>query len=265
VLLEIGRRVGLSEGMNVRANILYGLKPPHALNPEREYSWREMADGIYKSWFGPEQGLEWFEQNGFLAWPRRLEETYWKPFSRARVPLYHEWAPRFGKQIRQIAEERGIGDIDTSGFLPLPDWRPCRAFQARSGYDLQAIHYQAPWHILSQACENPWLEEVCRSEPYSYFVCLNSHTASDKGIGDGDPIWLESTEGRRLRGRARLTEAIHPQVVAIAGNGGHWAQGMPLAKGTGVFFNSLLTFDLKHVDVVSLTVDCDARVKVYRA
>jgi len=265
VLLEIGRRVGFSEGMNVRANLLYGLKPPHALSPEGEYSWQQIADSAYKSWFGPEHGLEWFKDNGVLTWPKRLEEVYWKPFSRARVPLYHEWASRFGEQIRQIAEERGMGDIDTSGFLPLPDWRPCQAFQPQPGYDLQAIHYQAPWHTFSQAYENPWLEEVCRSEPYSYFICMNSRTASDKGISDGDPIWVESTAGRRLKGRARLTEAIHPQVVAIAGNGGHWARGMPQAKDRGVLFNSLLTFDLKHIDLLSLAIDCDARVKVYKA
>ena len=158
-----------------------------------------------------------------------------------------------------------MGEIDTSGLLPLPDWYPCQACQPQAGYDLQAIHYQAPWHIFSQAHETPWLEEVGRSEPYSFFICMNSRTASDKGISDGDPIWVESTAGRRLKGRARLSEAIHPQVVAIAGNGGHWARGMPLAKDRGVFFNSLLTVDLKHIDMVSLTTDGDARVKVYRA
>jgi anaerobic selenocysteine-containing dehydrogenase len=257
--------VGFSDGMNVRANLLYGLEPPHALDPEGEYSWQEIADSVYKSWFGPEHGLEWFKENGVLTWPKRLEEAYWKPFSRARVPLYHEWAPRFGKQIRQIAAERGMGEIDTSGFLPLPDWRPCQAFQPQPGYDLQAICYRAPWHTFCQAYENPWLEEVCRSEPYSYFICMNSRTASDKGISDGDPIWLESTGGRRLEGRARLTEAIHPQVVAIAGSGGHWARGMPLAKDRGVFFDSLLAFDLKHIDLASLAVDGDVRVKVDKA
>jgi anaerobic selenocysteine-containing dehydrogenase len=265
VLLEIGERVGFSDRMNASANLLYSLKPPHALNPEGEYSWQQIADSIYKSWFGPEHGLEWFKENGVLTWPRRLEEAYWKPFSPVRVPLYHEWVPRFGEQIRQIAQERGVGDIDASGFLPLPDWRPCHAFQPQPGYDLQAICYQAPWHTFPQASENPWLEELCRSEPYSYFICMNSRTASDKGIGDGDPIWLESTAGARLKGRARLTEAIHPHVVAIAGNGGHWAGGMPLARDRGILFNSLLPFDLKHIDLVSLTIDCDARVKAYRA
>jgi anaerobic selenocysteine-containing dehydrogenase len=257
--------VGFSAEMNARANLLYSLKLPHALNREEKYSWEEIADTIYKSWLGPEHGLGWFKENGVLTWPKRLEEAYWKPFSRARVPLYQEWVPRFGEQISQIAADRGMGDIDTSGFLPLPDWRPCQAFQPQPGYDLQAISYQAPWDTFSQAYENPWLEEVCRSEPYSYCICLNWRTASDRGISEGDLIWVESTGGRRLKGRARLTEAIHPQVVAIAGNGGHWAGGTPLAKGRGVFFNSLLTFDLKHIDLVSLTVDSDARVKVYRA
>jgi len=265
VLLEIGERVGFSDRMNAGANLLYGLKPPHALNPEGEYSWQQIADSVYRSWCGPEHGLEWFKENGVLTWPKRLEEAYWKPFSRTRVPLYHEWVPCFAEQIRQIAEERRMGDIDTSGFLPLPDWRPCRAFQPQPGYDLQAIRPQAPWHTFPQAYENPWLEEVCRSEPYSYFICMNSRTASDKGISDGDPIWVESTAGPRLKGRARLTEAIHPQVVAIAGNGGHWAGGTPLAKERGVFFNLLLAFDLEHIDLVSLTIDGDARVKVYRA
>ncbi|UCH87306.1 MAG: molybdopterin-dependent oxidoreductase [Dehalococcoidia bacterium] len=265
VLLEIGQRVGFSDKMNASANLLYGLKPPHALNPEGEYSWEQMTDSVCKGWFGPEHGLEWFKENGVLTWPKRLDEAYWKPFSRARMPLYHEWAPRFGEQIRQVAEESGIGDIDVSDFLPLPDWRPCRAFQPQPAYDLQAIHYQAPWHIFPHAHQNPWLEEVCRSEPYSYFICMNSRTASDKGISDGDPIWVESVEGRRLKGRARLLEAIHPQVVAVVGNGGHWAGGLPLAKDRGVLFNSLLTFDLKHIDLVSLAIDGDARVKVYRA
>jgi hypothetical protein len=67
-----------------------------------------------------------------------------------------------------------------------------------------------------------------------------------------------------VRGRARLSEGVHPEVVAIANNGGHWARGMPVARGQGVFFNALLTFDLEHMDLVSLTIDCDARVRVYK-
>ena len=264
VLLEIGERMSFADAMNVMTNLLYGLRPPHALNPEQRYSWEEMIDRIYQGWFGPEHGLAWFRENGVLAWPKRLEEAYWKPSAQARVPLYYEWLPRFGEEVRRIAAEVGLGEIDTANFRPLPDWRPCQALRPQPGFDLQAIYYRVPWHTSSQTYQNPWLDEVSQSEPHSYFICLNPSTAAAKGIADGDPIWVESAAGRRVRGRACLSQGVHLEVVAIANNGGHWARGMPVARGQGVFFNALLTFDLEHMDLVSLTIDCDACVRVYK-
>jgi len=237
VLLEVGERLGIADAMNARTNVLHGLRPPHALSPGERYSWEEMVDCIYQGWFGPEHGLAWFRQNGVLTWPKRLEEAYWKPFGQARVLLNYEW---------------------------LPDWQPCRAQQAQIGFDLQAISYAVPWRTASEACENPWLDEVCQSEPYSYFLCLNPRTAAAKGIADGDAVWVESTSGRRVPGRARLSEGVHPEVVAIAGNGGHWARGMPVARGRGVFFNALLGADSEQTGPASLTIDGDARVRVYK-
>jgi len=234
VLLEIGERLGTADAMNVQFNLLYGLRPPQALDPDERYSWEEMADRIYQGWFGPERGLAWFRRNGVLTWPKRLEEAYWRPFGQVRVPLSYEW---------------------------LSDWQPCRAQQAQIGFDLQAISYSVPWQSASQTCENPWLDEVSQSEPYSYFICLNACTAAAKGIADGDAVWVESTSGRRVRGRARLSDGVHPEVVAIAGNGGHWARGMPVARGQGVFFNALLSLD---PEPIPLSIDGDARVRVYK-
>jgi len=225
VLLEVGERLGIADAMKAGLNGMYGLRPPHALSPGERYSWVEMVDRIYQGWFGSEHGLAWFRQNGVITWPKRLEEAYWKPFGKARVPLNYEW---------------------------LSDWQPCRAQQAQIGFDLQAVSYAVPWQSASQTCENPWLDEVSQSEPYSYFICLNPRTAVARGVADGDVIWVESTAGRRVRGRVRLSEGVHPEAVAIAGNGGHWARGMPVARGQGVFFNALLTFD------------GDARVRVYK-
>ena len=74
--------------------------------------------------FGDEHGLAWFERNGVMSWPKKVEEVFWKPFVHARAPLYNEWLKRSGEQVERIAREKGMGGIDTSGFLPLPDWRP---------------------------------------------------------------------------------------------------------------------------------------------
>ena len=40
---------------------------------------------------------------------------------------------------------------------------------------------------------------------------------------------------------------------------------MPVARGKGVFFEELLPINLRALDPVSATMDCDARVRVYRA
>jgi hypothetical protein len=50
---------------------------------------------------------------------------------------------------------------------------------------------------------------------------------------DGDAIWLESPV-RKVKAEARVTECVHPEVIGIAGNAGHWAKGKPLSAGKGV-------------------------------
>ena len=196
-----------------------------------------MADRICQGWFGPEHGLAWFRENGVLTWPKRLEEAYWKAIRPGPRPAAPRVAARLGEEVHR---------------------RP------QIGFDLQVVSYQVPWHTASQTCENPWLDEVSQSEPYSYFICLNPRTAAARGIADGDSIWVESPAGRRVQGLARLSEGVHPEAVAIAGNGGHWARGMPVARGQGAFFNALLSFDPEHMDPTSLTIDGDARVRVYK-
>ncbi|MEE9282430.1 MAG: molybdopterin-dependent oxidoreductase [Myxococcota bacterium] len=265
VLRELGDRLDIGDVMNVMLNHMWALKPPNALDPDKRYTWEEIADRVYRDWFGPDRGLDWFKKQGVITWPKRVDEVYWKAFGYGgRSPLYNEWLVRCGEEVKRIAEEKSMPGIDTSGFFPLPDWRPCQAWKPKPGYDLQAIYYRVPWHTFSLTYENPWLDEVSRGEPYSYFISINADTARRKGIEDEQSIWLEVPDGARVRGRARLTQGIHPDVVAIANNGGHWAHGMPFARGKGVFFNQLQLMDLEHTDLVSLTIDCDARVRVYK-
>jgi anaerobic selenocysteine-containing dehydrogenase len=232
VVLEIGERLGIADAMNARTSDLYSLRSPHALNPNQRYSLEETVDRIYQAWFGPEHGVAWFRQNGVLTWPKRLEEAYCRVFEQSRVSLRHDLLPRLGDETQQ---------------------------DPQIGFDLQVVPYRMPWHTAFLTCENPWLDEASQSEPHSHFICLNPRTAAARGIADGEAIWVESTAGRRVQGRARLTEGAHPEVVAIAGSGGHWARGMPVARGQGAFFNALLAFDPEHTDL-----DPDTRVRVYK-
>jgi molybdopterin-containing oxidoreductase family molybdopterin binding subunit len=68
--------------------------------------------------------------------------------------------------------------------------------------------------------------------------------------------------GRKVKGRLRFTEALHPEGLGIAACAGHWSEGMPVAKGKGVFFNELLELDFDHVSPNNLNLDLCAKVRV---
>lgn len=96
----------------------------------------------------------------------------------------------------------------------------------------------------------------------SYTVAINKGTGSKKGLKDGAEVWVETENGRRVKGRVHLTEAIHPEGLGIAACAGHWGEGMPIAKGKGVFFNELLEIDFDHVCPANLNLDLCVKVRV---
>jgi anaerobic selenocysteine-containing dehydrogenase len=148
----------------------------------------------------------------------------------------------------------------------MPDWRPCPSYtETRSDYDLFATYFRVPFQSFTMTGNNAWLDEVSTVDPYANAINISSAAARERNIADGDWIQLESAvNGNTVRGRAHVTEAIHPEVVAVSGHGGHWARGLPVAnkRGKGVHFNTLLKPDFAHMDTPSLNLDLCAKVKV---
>ena len=83
---------------------------------------------------------------------------------------------------------------------------------------------------------------VASLNPYTYNIAMNVETAKKKGIKDGDTICLENRWGDKITGKVKLTQLIHPKVVAAVGLGS-WARGKPIAKGKGINPNALLRQD----------------------
>ena len=75
--------------------------------------------------------------------------------------------------------------------------------------------------------------------------------------------------GERVKGRIKLMEGIHPEVIGIAGCFGHWARGLPFAKGKGVHLEALFPSSveglLERIDWVSCGIDWVLKVKIYKA
>ena len=262
VLTEIYDRVGILDEVYHVFNLTLGLKPPYLLEPGKRYVEEEILDREAKSLHGQDFGWEWFKEHGIMVWRRDMDERYPGRFIKARVPVYLEHFVQRREELDGVLREMRL-DWDTSDYDPLPEWMPCKAFEQiqRGEIDAIGVHYKLPYTYGAQGNANPWINELCDKLPHSYGVLINTRLAQKKGIKDGDAIWLESPV-KKVKGVARVTQMVHPEVVGIAGHAGHWAAGKPLSKGKGVNFNGLLPYDVDHIDLLSTANDFCAPVKV---
>jgi len=262
LLLDIAERVGFLDDLYLLLNQSWELKPPYHLEMGKRYRFEEIAERFLKSCCGEDKGVEWFRHHGVYTWPKKVEEVYWKPFLKVRVPIYFEFIPRLGQKVRAVAEEMGI-PWDVSDFQALPDWKPCLSHHIDSpGYDFYAFYYRVPHHTFSFTVQNAWLHEVGEMDPWTNYVVINARSAARLGIRDGDLVRVESIDGGTTTGRARLSNAIHPEGLALAANSGHWAPGMPLARGVGASISQLRRLTLDRVDIPTNSLDLCIKVKV---
>jgi anaerobic selenocysteine-containing dehydrogenase len=277
VMIDISERLGIHgkyfKGLNDSIPIRYG----GAMDEENKliedgsvvHSWEDICDRLIRDRFGPENGLEKLREKGVFTWPKKKEDVYWKWFNPSRVPIYFEYFIDSREKITKLWDEFGgkdFFDLDWTRFKALADWYPCPSHcETDSGYDMNAFYWRAVMHCNSMTQQNPYLDEVSQEDPYVYSIQMHRGTAEEKGIADGDWVWMENPQGHRVKGWVALTEGIEPHHLAVAAVSGHWGNYMPIAKGKGVFFNDLVEMDLPHTDPLTFNQDICCRVKIYKA
>jgi molybdopterin-containing oxidoreductase family molybdopterin binding subunit len=263
VIQELAERLDLLPDVLRLVNYTFRLDGKHALKPGRRYPVAEVLDRTVQSWFGEERDLDWFRKHGFITLPRSIEECYHGPFLEARIPVYLEHFLNRGKELGRVLDELGL-NWDLSDYQPLSEFMPCPSYDAlqKGDFDLIAVHFKFPYVYGGYGNENPWIDEICE-RTNAYDILLNESVGKAKGIRDGDSVWLESPV-RKVRAKVKLTQCIHPQAVGVGGHFGHWSAGMPVARGKGINFNSLLPTDIDHIDMISSALDHCVQVKVYK-
>ncbi|MEO0290910.1 MAG: molybdopterin-dependent oxidoreductase [candidate division WOR-3 bacterium] len=115
---------------------------------------------------------------------------------------------------------------------------------------------QTDFHAL-----NPLLNEIANDSDTNYCL-INTKTAGELGIGDGDKIIVESKIGK-VEAIARLTEGIRPDTVAISYHYGRFSKSFPSYAKKGVLPNFILEL---HPDLLSGENSFnDTKVKIYKA
>jgi len=265
VIMEVYERAGLLDDVYVALNRVLKLKPPYLLEAGRRYTHEDVLDRQARSMYGEEHGWDWFKEHGVLVWERSVEARYPGRFIKGRIPVYMENFIDRAQELAVVLADMRV-EWDLSDYDPLPEWMPCQAYGSleRGEIDAIGVHYKLPYVYGGQGNANPWIDELCEKLPQSYGVLINTRLAARLGIADDDWVVIRSPV-RTARVRARVTECVHPQVIGIAGHAGHWAGGKARTKGKGVNFNSLLPYDLEHLDLLSTAVDMCAPLTVRKA
>jgi len=268
ITAEIAERLGkeLGRDMVAQANARYYKTIPLSDEyvPESPVSLTvaEIGDRVVKSIFGPEHDWEWFKKNGFIRWPKKVEEAYWMWFLDLRVPIYMEHLAHMRPEVEKIYEQTGVF-MDPEQYTPLISWFPCTNHKVKDPkYDLYCYSYRDVLHSASGTMEQPWLDEASRMNPYTYNITMNTGTAKKKDLKDGDTIEVESYMGRKVRGTLKTLEGHHPLAMGIAATAGHFAIGQPVAKGKGTNFDNLIPMDFEHMDPVCGSIETSVRVGV---
>jgi molybdopterin-containing oxidoreductase family molybdopterin binding subunit len=237
---------------------------PSIIGPDEKITEAELTDRVLKYHFGEDKGLEWFMENGFITWEKKPEEAYWRWFVDARAPFYHERFERERDQVKTNAERIGF-HLEWNQYTPLVSYFPSvvfTEFSPDSEYDLFLISYRDPLLTHRFTVHNPYIDEMAQHNPFTYSIAMHEETARQKGIKDRDTVTLENAWGIKITGKVKLTQLIHPKVVAAVGLGS-FARGMPISRGKGVNPNALIKGDQDHMCPITGSAEPTVRVKAY--
>ena len=252
IYLELSRRAGRLAHLYEAFNNIAKLREPYKLDPDGHYSYFEICDRWLKNTLGEDKGLDWHLRDGLWTQDKTVQQKYPRPFFDARAQVYCEFMVQTKEDLERTVEELGI-PWETDDYQPVPDWKPGPAYERIPPHDLFVTNMKVPNHALSHTHKNSILSTLSTRHNDLRSVWINPKTAAARGISHGDLVEIETSQGRRQTANARVTQLVHPEVLATQGCGGGWSKG---SGGDEVNFNALLNIDVEHIDFVSGALDC---------
>ena len=251
IYLELLRRAGRLSHFNEAFNNIAKMREPYRLDPDGSYSYFEICDRWLRNTLGDDKGLDWHLSDGLWTADKTVQQKYPRPFFDARAQVYCEFMVDTKENLERTVEELGIG-WETDDYQPVPDWKPGPAYERTPPHDLFVTNMKVPNHALSHTHKNSILSTLSNRHNDLRSVWINPKTAAARGISNGDLVEIETTQGRKQTATARVTQLVHPEVLATQGCGGGWGKG---SGGDEVNFNALLNVDVEHIDFVSGALD----------
>jgi len=230
---------------------------------------RRMKGGVAGSFAalgGNSEGFVKFRTGPLIPWEELLKKGVWV----GREYRYRKYDRLFRTPSKKFEFESGnlrsflskTGSIKKGETDFLPRSGEMRFLGESEKYPLILLPYQ-PLLMMGNGSQNyPWAQEIylpMQGMGWDIVMEINSRTAETFHLRNGQRVWAESPFGR-IRGRLKLSEGIHPEVLAIPSGQGHYAYGK-WQKGIGANPNEIIGVDDDRVSGQPSSLN--TRVKVY--
>jgi anaerobic selenocysteine-containing dehydrogenase len=272
ILWELAKRLGIRDAYVDNLNKQWGLKE-HTFQKGRDYTSREMVEVLWAE--KAHKPFQYALDNGFTG--KKVDtkarylsglETKMKGAGQPRMKLYVDQLVQSYNTVEKTVKANGIANIDLAGYklayspIPLKEHAFPAPHREAKDYPLYLITHKRMYrNQAGNTAQNPILNAL-GADTQENFIAVNSDTAKGLGIKDGDTVVVESRVGK-AKGKAKLTQGIRPDTIAVSYHHGHWSLGFPDAAKKGTWINQAMEL---HPDKISgMNSFNDTKVKLYKA
>ncbi len=253
---ELAKRTGLLEAYNAainRGTLCLPLKGEYydfSLDITKEHSVEQVWEAVCKSASAEltdgkdDDGLDYFRKHGMRV--KKFPRLHWYLYPhmedqdlRFEMP-YQERVKRVGQQLGNRLHENGIDwwEKQLEEYRAIPNWDDVPGIWERAlekNFNCKIEDYPF-WVVSAHSMQYAWgnnagiplMKEAANNVAGHKGVIINTGRAKELGISDGDSIEVSSPNGQSIRCKAVTRQGIHPEVLLMIGQFGHWKT--PVAK-----------------------------------
>lgn len=268
---ELAKRVGFQkeyvEGMNKEWKT-----DKVKFDPAKDYTAKEAVAVLWEDKTG--KPLDYAIEHGFKGKHVDTEHRYlegvekqFKGPGKPKMKLYADQLVGSYNKIAKTVKEQKIKNLDLAYYkvalspIPLKEHAVPTPHKKAEDYPIYLMTYKRMYrNQADNTAQNPILNALGDSD--ENFVLINPVLAKEVGVENGEEVRIETRVGS-AQGKARITQGIRPDVVAVSYHYGHFSPNFPDYATKGTWINQALEL---HPDVISgMNSFNDTKCKVVKA
>lgn len=272
ILWELSKRLGLRDAYVDELNKKWGLKQT-TFQKGRDYTSREMVEVLWADKVN--KPFDYALQHAFVGKTVSTHDRYLhsieaacKGAGKPRIKLYADQLVDSYSNVVKTVKANNITNINLEQYkvafspIPLKEHAFPTPHREAKDYPLYLITHKRMYRNQSgNTAQNPILNTL-GPDTMANTIAVNSAMAKQLGIKDGDTVVVESRVGK-AKGKAKLTQGIRPDTIAVSYHYGHWSMGFPDAAKKGTWINQAMEL---HPDrICGMNSFNDTKCKLYKA